>query len=299
MAVPLTPMQRIQRKLPRALKFARQWLRVAAGRRPPARAIFVVGSQRSGTRLPLQLFDRSERMMTYSEGHYPYFDGVLLQPLPTVARLLERNPFPVVVLKPICETHRVVELLTQFPGSRAIWIFRHYRDAVNSASVKWKSGKEAVRRLAAGDLDGAAWRAGGLTPAKLETVRSLYRDDLSLHAANAIMWYLRNDLFFDLNVAGRDDVLLVRYEDLVQQPREACGRMFRFAGVAAPEGLAGSVYTSSVSKKPFPPIPADIEALCQAVEEKLLAHYSGVGPAGARRSETATWRDGRAVWSDR
>lgn len=275
MAVPLTLPQRIQRKLPRTLKFTRQWLRVASQGRPSTRAVFVVGSQRSGTRLPLQLFDRSEQVMTYSEGHYPYFDGVMLQPLPTVERLLARNPFPLVVLKPICETHRVVELLQRFPGSRAVWIFRHYRDAVNSASLKWKSGKESVRRLAVGDLERAAWRAGGLTPEKFETVRAVYNDDLTLHAANAIMWYLRNDLFFDLGVAARDDVMLVRYEDLVQQPRAVCERMFRFTGADVPDGLAESVYTSSVSKKPFPPIPAEIEALCQMVERKLLAHYAG------------------------
>jgi hypothetical protein len=270
MAVPMTWTQRVRRKVPRSLKYARQWIRAAA---TPTRAIFVVGSQRSGTRLPLQLFDQSPAVMTYSEGAEPYFDGVLLRPLPVVERLLERSPFPVVVLKPICETHRVIELLDRFPGSRAIWIFRHYRDAVNSASAKWKSGREAIRQLATGECDPTNWRAGGLTAAKLETVRRLYRDDLSLHAANAIMWYLRNDLFFELGAASRQDVLLVSYEDLVTEPGPSHHRLFTFANVARPESSAGEVYESSVAKRPFPEIPGAITALCQDVEARLRAHY--------------------------
>jgi hypothetical protein len=281
MAARMTLSERFHRKMPRLMKSSRQWLRIvsAGGQRPRSRVLFVFGSQRSGTRLPLQILDRSPDIVTFSEGSAPFFDGVMLKPLPEIDRLVGRSMFPVVTLKPICETHRVHELLEHFPGSRAIWIFRRYQDCVNSASRKWSSGRESLRRLAAGDLKGAGWRAGGLTPQKLALVRELYREDLSEHAANAVMWYLRNDLYFDLRVYERPDVLLSRYEDLVERPSIACVRMFDFAGLPVPRGYDKDVYASSVAKRPFPAIPDNIRQRCDALEERLTGLYDAGGGA--------------------
>jgi hypothetical protein len=274
MAVPLTFRERLDRKLPRLIKHSKQWLRVAAaGRRQAPRLVFVIGSQRSGTRLPLQLMDHSPDIITFSEGTAPYFDSVLLCSLDRIDERHRRSMFPVVALKPICETHRVNELLGRFPGSKAVWIFRHFEPAVTSASKKWKSGREGVRRLATGNLDRAGWRAGGLTPEKLALVRRLYRDDMSLHEANAVMWYLRNSLFFDLGADRRPDVLLVRYEDLLADPNVHGGRMFEFIGVDVPEGFQQSIRQSSGSRREFPPMAEEIRALCTDVHDRLLRHY--------------------------
>jgi hypothetical protein len=282
----MTLQRRAERKLPRLRKYARRWLHVlSSAGRPQTRVAFVFGSQRSGTRLPLQILDHVPEIMSYSEGTAPWFRGVLLAPVPELDRLVARNPFPVAVLKPICETHRFAELLDHFPQSRALWMFRSYTDAVNSASAKWNSGKEAVRRLAHGELDRAGWRAGGLSAKRLELVRRLYRDDLSLHAANAIMWYLRNSLYFDLAADRRRDVMLVRYEELVTRPEALVPRIGDFLGVHVPASYRRDVFSSSVSKKPFPPIPAEIAERCEELERRLIAHYehslrSAPSPAG-------------------
>lgn len=274
MATPISLRRRLDRKLPRAVKAARQWFRVLVrGGRPRTRVIFVVGSQRSGTRLPLQVMDLSSDIATFSEGTSPYFANALLQPLDRIDAVLRRSPAPVVVLKPICETHRVIELLDRFQGSKGIWIFRHYQDTVNSASLKWRSGRSSLRQLAAGDLEAAGWRAGGLTPEKLQLVKCLYRDDMSLHEANAVMWYLRNDLFFDLNAYTRPDILLVRYEDLVEDPQRYVARLFDFVGTTVPSRFNEGVRRSRKSQRSFPEISSDIRILCERLHEKLLAHY--------------------------
>jgi len=277
MAVPLTYRERAARKLPRLRKLGHQWLRVAAaGGRPTTRVVFVVGSQRSGTRVPLRVLERSPDVFTFSEGTSPYFQRVFLQPLDVIERLLSRSPFPVVALKPICETHRVIELLEHFPGSRALWIFRNYQDAVNSASAKWMSGREAVRRLAHGELQAASWRAGGLTSERLEFVRSVYSDSMSLHAANAVMWLLRNGLFFDLHADRRSDVMLLRYEDVVEDTAQQSARLFGFLGLDDPGGARGRLYRSSVSKESFPEIPSEIRERCESLQSRLREHYASV-----------------------
>jgi hypothetical protein len=284
MATPLSLRRRIDRKFPRVVKTARQWARaIATGRRPPTRVVFVIGSQRSGTRLPLQVLEHSPDVAAFSEGSAPFFDDVLLQPLDRIESLLRRSPAPVVVLKPICETHRIPELLERFPGAKAVWIFRNYQDAVNSASVKWSSGREALARVAAGSSD---WRAGGLGPDKLELVRRLYRTEMTLHEANAVMWYLRNGLFFDLHVDTRPDVLLVRYEDLVDHPRIHVVRMFDFLDMPVPAQAVEAIQPSRRGNRSFPTIAEEIRSLCEGLHNRLLAHHLG-RPGAAEVARTS------------
>jgi hypothetical protein len=275
MAAPISIKRRLERKLPRVAKSARQWTRaIAAGRRPTTRLIFIVGAQRSGTRLPLEVIDHAPEVSTFSEGVDPFFDGVLLRPLDEVEQLAERSLSPVIALKPICETHRIGELLDRFPRSRAIWIFRNYEDTVNSASVKWTSGREAVRRLARRDFRANEWRAGGLSEEKLQLASRLYRDDMSLHEANAVLWYLRNALFFDLKADERPDVLLIQYEDLVADPHAQFSRIFAFIGVPVPTAAIEAIRPSGRAKRSFPTISTEIKSLCEDVQARLVSHYT-------------------------
>lgn len=288
MAAPITISRRIRRKLPRVLKSARHWARAAvSGGRPRTRVVFVVGSQRSGTRLPIQIMDQSPDIATYSEGTAPFFDGVLLEPLDRVRRLVARSAAPVVALKPICETHRVHELLDSFPGSKAVWIFRHYEDTVASASVKWTSGRDVLRRLAVRDFKAASWRAGGLSEQRLALATRLYYDDMSLHEANAVMWYLRNALFFDLDAGSRPDVLLVRYEDLVASPQQHFARVFDFIGTPIPAAAVNAIRSSGRARRPFPDISREVSSLCEELHQRLLAHYAVQNGAPAPAPDAA------------
>jgi len=274
MAVPISFSRRLRRKLPRVVKSARHWTRaLTSGGRPQSRLVFIVGAQRSGTRLPLEMLDASPDVATFSEGTDPYFDRVLLRPLDVVEACVRRSPAPVIALKPICETHRTTELLDRFPGSKAIWIFRHFEDTVNSASVKWTSGRAAVRRLARREYQPTERRAGGLTEEKLRLVARLYDERMSEHEANAVLWYLRNDLFFALGADQRNDVLLLRYEDLMAEPGAQAARLLEFAGVPVPTTASAAVRAGDRPRKAFPDISPEIRRLCEDVHERLLAYY--------------------------
>ncbi len=295
MAVPISFRQRLERKLPRLAKSARQWTRaLVVGGRPDTRLVFVVGAQRSGTRLPLHILDQAAAVSTFSEGVDPFFDRVLLRPLDRIEALVRRSSAPIIALKPICETHRVNELLDRFPRSRAVWIFRHYEDTVSSASLKWASGGGAVRRIAHGDIAPDDWRMGGLTAEKLQLVRRLYRDDLSLHEANAVLWYLRNDLFFDLKANERRDVLLVQYQELIEHPGEQVERLFAFIGTPVPRGAAACIRGSARTKRSFPAMAPEITALCEGVYQRLVAHGKAntSTPAPAEHADAAMRRTG-------
>jgi hypothetical protein len=211
--------------------------------------------------------------MTYKEGNSRAFNRTLLKGNATIAALLRASRFPIVAFKPICDSHRAAELLDYFPHSKAIWIFRYYKDAVNSSVRKWKHGRNNLKHIAAENIAAAGWRAGGLTPEKIALVRRLYSEEMSSHAAYALMWYLRNNLIIDLKLHERGDLLLVKYENLVQEPQKHFPRIFNFIECPFEEKYVKGVYNSSVGKEKFPEIPAEIAELCENLYQRLEEIY--------------------------
>jgi hypothetical protein len=265
---------RLRRKTRRIVKTSVRWLKsLAHPKNQPARAVFVFGSQRSGTRLPMDVLDLSPHVMTYKEGNSRAFNRVLLKSNAEIHELLRTSLFPIVAFKPISDSHRAADLLECFPQSKAIWIFRYYRDAVNSAVRKWQHGLNNLKHIASGNLAAAGWRAGGLTQEKVDLVRRFYSDAMSSHTAYALMWYLRNHLFLELHLRHHSDVCLVKYEDLVQEPGKYFPRLFRFIACPFEEKFVHGVYSSSVGKNRFPEIPVELDRLCENLYGQLETIY--------------------------
>jgi hypothetical protein len=265
--------EKVARKSRRLLKYARRWGLNAAGRREPVRVIFIMGAQRSGTRVPLLALESAPDILTFREGARPFFRGGRLQPDETLRSLVDRCPFPVLVLKPLCESHRVLALLEKFPDARVIWIYRRPEDTVRSASIKWESGTAAVTRLIDGTLDVDDWRRGGLTTEALAEARRLFTTGLSLHHANAIMWYLRNRLALDLDVFAHPRVLVVKYEDLSSAPLAHFPRLFSFVGKPLEKSYLAGIHDRSVRRKPLDGVPAEVLDACEALYAEIDRRY--------------------------
>lgn len=239
------------------------------------RAVFVCGSQRSGTRLPTAVMECSLNIITYPEGNSRAFTGMFLKDDKIIENLLRRSPFPVAAFKPICESHRALEFLEAFSQSKVVWVYRGFRDTVNSAQERFRGhGGSQIECLASGDLDRADWRAGGLTPEKLSLVRKLYRPDLSSQEGHALLWYLRSGLFFELGLDEHPQSLLLKYEYLVEDPVKNFGRLFEFIDCAFEPRFVAGIYRSSVRKDPPPEISSDISELCESLEEALDEFYA-------------------------
>jgi hypothetical protein len=118
---------------------------------------------------------------------------------------------------------------------------------------------------------------------------------MTLHEANAVMWYLRNNLFFDLHAHDRRDVLLVKYEDLIANPQERFVQLFDFVDVAVPSDLRSVIRGSGSSKRPFPDISPDIRVLCEELQQRLLAHYAKA--TAAMPFDTAATKDSTSLVS--
>lgn len=260
------------RTLRRGAKHARQRL----GPEAEARALFVVGAQRSGTTMLMDVLESLPDTRVYQEyDRAAFLPDWHLRPLAERRRLIERARCRWVVFKPLFDTQHTDRLLAEHPGSKALFPFRHYRDVARSSVVKWgEAMRNAVRRLATEDPCDH-WMADRLPSERKVRLAGLFHEGLSLESAAALRWWLRNEIFFDLDLAARRDrVRLVHYEALVGEPREGFAALFDFLGLDPGTAVLSRVSSRSVAKGRDAEIEDAVAALCDDTQARLLAAFA-------------------------
>lgn len=239
-------------------------------RRSPPIPVFLFGEMRSGTNMLLDCFDSCIEAETFNETDPEAFVAYELRDLATIADLVHRSRATHVVFKPTADTNRAAEIMDAFPGSRSVWIYRRYQDAVNSAMEKWQQHNEYLR-IVLEDPARASWRARNLAASDRDLIRLHHGRGLSEQSARALIWYLRNAPCVREQLDRRDDLLLVNYETLVTSPDSELRRIFAFLGIPFRERYRRHLSTSSIRKAVDPEVDSQIEALCQGLTTQLDA----------------------------
>lgn len=236
----------------------------------PRRHVFVAGMQRSGTNMLMDLIERSMLTDVYHERDPRAFDNYMMRPLPVIRQLAERSRAPHFVIKCLCELDELPALMDAFQPSKALWIVREYRDAVNSALVSFGRFSQQIERIVKGQA-GDEWFARGMTAETTQTVRTLWRPDMNEATAAALIWYFRNLLFFQLGLDRDPRVKLLSYEALVTRPAEQCEEAFRFIDLPYSSFITRNVFASSISKKAPPAIEPEVAAMCDGLMQRFVA----------------------------
>ncbi len=303
------PLSTLRRQLRRAARFARRtaqrgWKASALRLAPaeaPAQPRFVFGCQRSGTTMLVQALDRSPHLWLYNEYHRAAFDNRLrFRSVDVIDRLIARCRASQVLFKPLCDNQRADRILEAYPSARAIWIYRDYRDTVNSMVRLWGGDmRELVQRVVDGESCGTidpadrlfsqtGWAGARLSEQVSAALAQRTRPDLSMHEGAALFWYLRTQYYYGLELNRHPHVLLVRYEDLVQRPEESFPRIYdHFELPFEPDHLIG-VTPECVGRDRFPAIDPKIAQWCQSLLNRLDAdHRRTLGDAATVRMTEA------------
>jgi hypothetical protein len=188
---------------------------------PRAVPVFVAGVQRSGTNMVVRGLERAPEFEVYNENDRRAFDRFQLRPDPVVRELVLRSGHRYVLFKPLCDSHRVTDLLDSLrtpSRGRAIWIYRSVEGRVRSAVAKFgASNLDALRQIAEGRGAGM-WQAGGLSEEHLRMLRQFDYTTMTPATGAALFWLVRNSLYFDLGLHARPDVGLVSYDAFVRDP---------------------------------------------------------------------------------
>ena len=248
--------------------------------------IFILGCQRSGTTIIQNVFTNSRQVAVFREGNKEAMtDGWRLRPYGEIKSLIERQKAKVILFKPINDSHLALDLLDQFDNGRVIWIYRDFNDTANSAVVRWGASQRDMvvwigEHLAEyGSIEKAmpaiarkpsyAVYAEHLTPESAEVLAKWTSEPISEHTGAAIMWYLRNQLYFELSLDTNPKSRIVSYERFVKQPDEQLRQISRFMGIRHLKKRSKSVFSSSIGRDSAPEILPEVLEACSELFARL------------------------------
>jgi hypothetical protein len=237
--------------------------------------VLIVGCQRSGTTMMLELFTDDPRSVTFQEQSSlssAAEERLRLKPLPEVKRALERIRSPLLVLKPLVESQHVIALLDGLDNSFAIWMYRRAESVAASDLARFgvESGERNLRLLLTNDPPN--WR-GEFVPETTRAVLSqYYRPEMNPYDAAALFWWARTSLFFDLELDTRADVRLCSYERLVANPEPTMRSLYEFVDVAYPDSpITDRVHGGAARRGERVVLSPEVQHLCDELHERLDA----------------------------
>ncbi|MEQ4524256.1 hypothetical protein [Nocardioides kribbensis] len=254
---------------------AYRWRRAHPRPAGSARAVLVVGVQRSGTNMVVRGIERDPSVEVHNENDRRAFARFQLRDDAVVRGVVGDSRHAVVLLKALCDSDRTAQLLDRLgPESRAVWVYRDVDGRAASAVAKFGDvNRRVLAEVAAAAAEGrrtGRWQERGLSPASLDLVRSLDPARLDPWSAAALFWLVRNRLLLEGGLHRRRDVHVVSYERTVADPEPSISAMARFLGLEPAPGLWSHVDARSVRPRRLDLDPR-VRAACTALETELAA----------------------------
>jgi hypothetical protein len=234
----------------------------------PRLVVFVGGVQRSGTNMMMDVLERSLETSVFHERDPRAFQDYMMFAPSVIHRLVDESPARCVVIKALCESQDLAQLLRDFAPAKGIWSLRRYEDMVNSHVRSWPGEVSTMHRLVA-DRNSMKWRGRGMSDETYATIKRLHRPDLDDWSAAALFWYLRNMLFFEQGLDRDPRVRVVKYETLVSTPDQEFRELFDFLGLTYSRRVASVVHSRSIRKNVPPRIDPAIREVCDALSRRF------------------------------
>lgn len=263
----LDPRRRLRLALGRA-----RWRHTHRGYREPATPVYLCGAPRSGTNMMVRGLSELPSVQTYNEGDRAAFRRYRLRADADVLTLVAASRQRVVLFKPLLDSHRLASLLdlpTAVAG-RGIWAYRDVDGRARSALSKFGPSALIILREIAADRRSARWQAQGMSRATHDLLREVDWDATTPADAAALMWLVRNRLFFDLALDTRPEVMALSYDAVVADPDTALRAVCRHVGLPWTPPVSAAVDRRSAGSPPLDLSPW-VRALCDDLGRRLDA----------------------------
>lgn len=242
--------------------------------------LLVIGCQRSGTTLISETFGKDWNVKIYPEhsalSSKDKIDRLRLNSLASVQKTINNDRFPLIVLKPLVETQNADRLLAFFPGARAVWMYRHYKDVVSSNLNRFGLGNgiKNLRYIVKGDPGN--WRSERVPPDVKALVESCFSEAMNPYDAAALFWYVRNRYYFDLHLDDHPRVMKCQYADFVTSPEQVIQSIYLFIGQPYPgNNILRDIHAASIGKGDGVVLSPEVEDLCAKLWYRLKDERSG------------------------
>jgi hypothetical protein len=240
--------------------------------------LFVFGCQRSGTTATIDGLKTLEGCHVYDEINtetnfgYPEREegqAIRLKPAEELKELFQQRAESLLICKPIVESQNAAKILSEFDGSRAIWMLRHYQDVVASMLKKWvpEVGFHLLHSIE--NQESNDWRSENVGN-HIRAMVHYFLTEMELQPADAaaVFWWVRNSLYFQQDLHLNTSMRLLRYEKLVTGERSLEDAI---SDLGIPILKIPSFYHSrSVAKGSEIVIRPEVRACCEELYQRLL-----------------------------
>ena len=248
---------------------------------------FVFGCQRSGTTMLINLINQAPKVSLYREGNPKVMENYRIKDSDTIKRIINKDKNKFLIFKPVNDLQQADHLLSIFPNTKAIWIYRNYNAVINSAVTKWQDaqkrivlwikdnyGKENIEFSSNNEDSQYATYIENIKPDTVNTIKELANGEMTNEDGAALLWYIRNKIYFELNLQSDERVRLINYENLVTNPDEKLKDVFDFIGCGFSSEYTNKVRTSSVNKQYSFKLNPKIDQICSDMLKKFNDQYS-------------------------
>lgn len=240
--------------------------------------VFVLGCQRSGTSMILKILEHYPECLVCHEGNsFLYNSSYRIRYDIRIKYAIEKSDKKIIVFKPLNDMQHTDRFFNLHTKVKAIWIYRNYHDVANSAVEKWgHSHKNIMNSISKGNFKehpGHITYQERMKPETLEQVKMVFKKNMSYEDGAALLWYVRNKIYFDLSLDKDHRVLLIKYEDLVANPIQHFKTIFDFISCPFNKEYVKDIHDSSVKKRPWPIIDFKIKCLCDEITGRLSNQY--------------------------
>jgi hypothetical protein len=235
-------------------------------------AVFLTGVPRSGTNMIVRGLAALPEFEVHNEGDRAAFHRYRLRPNPVVRALVVRSRHRFVLFKPLLDLHRIPGLLDGLDTAaqpKAVWAYRDFDGRVRSALSKFgPTASNALRDIAHG-TGSNWWQAEGLSEESLQLIRSIDWERAQPADGAALVWYVKNRLFFERGLDRRPDVLPVSYNALVREPAAIMQRICEFVGVGWDTKVSSHIDRRADRRRDRIPLHPRIRACCEVLTAQL------------------------------
>lgn len=256
---------------------------------PPPATVFIFGCQRSGTTHLERLFRADLRSVVY--GEYSALsvtpDRTVWMPAGSMRDRLARDAARYTVVRSLLASHQARDVLGDWPGASAFWVFRDANSVVDSMVRKWNGDFFDISKRVETTPDGR-WDLAELWQRIHQEAQTLAPDAgprTRIRDAYALFWLYRNQLAFDLDLPSLPQVVMADYADVTARPEayldhglalagvEPVTRRYRLETRRASPGKAGN------KPRVSPPIQARCDALYDALRTAAEPTRQKIGTA--------------------
>ena len=230
----------------------------------------------------INLISQAPKVSLYREGNPKAMENYRIKNHATIRRIINKDKNKYLIFKPVNDLQQADQLLSIFPSTKAIWIYRDYNAVVNSAVSKWHDAQKKIilwlvdnyGKNSKDILDGNenSQYVTYMEKIKIDTVstiKELASKEMTNEDGAALLWYVRNKIYFDLGLQSDNRVLLMSYENLVTNPGEKLKKIFDFIGCSFSTEYTKNVRTSSLGKKYAFDLNSEIDKICSVMLKRF------------------------------